>query len=101
VGALPLRGLARAPSLGDSTLYLHQKAALHNYVAAAYDYVVSGIRDATPAQLARSSSLYRLPPEPAWRWLQLAHEHSIWTFGQIVPYLRLNGVTPPSYNMPF
>ena len=26
---------------------------------------------------------------------------SVWTLGQLVPYLRLNGVTPPEYRMPF
>jgi hypothetical protein len=25
----------------------------------------------------------------------------VWTLGQLVPYLRLNGVTPPEYRMPF
>jgi hypothetical protein len=27
-------------------------------------------------------------------------EHGTWTLGQVVPYLRMNGVTPPSY-LPF
>ena len=27
--------------------------------------------------------------------------HSVWTLGQLVPYLRLNGVKPPEYEMPF
>ena len=31
----------------------------------------------------------------------LSFEHSVWTLGQLVPYLRLNGVTPPEYKMPF
>jgi hypothetical protein len=25
----------------------------------------------------------------------------VWTFGQLIPYLRLNKVTPPAYDMPF
>jgi hypothetical protein len=25
----------------------------------------------------------------------------VWTLGQLVPYLRLNGVKPPEYEMPF
>ena len=45
--------------------------------------------------------MYRQPEAPAWRWLGLAHEHSSWTFGQVIACLRLNGVTPPSYYMPF
>ena len=101
VAAMAVRGLPRPPVLGDTAQYLHHKAALWKYVDDTYGYVVTAIGEATPAQLARVSSMYRQPDAPAWRWLQLAHEHSIWTFGQLVPYLRLNGVTPPSYNMPF
>ena len=101
VGAMAIRALAQSPVLGDSARYLHNKVALHQYVATAYDYVLAAIREATPAQLNRISSMYRQPEAPAWRWLELAHEHSIWTFGQVIAYLRLNGVTPPPYNMPF
>ena len=101
VGALAIRNLATSPTLGDSAQYLHHKAALRKYVEDSYDYVITGLRAATPAQLGRVSSMYRQPAAPTWRWLQLAHEHSIWTFGQVIAYLRLNGITPPSYSMPF
>jgi hypothetical protein len=100
VGAMAVRGLPRAPVLGDSARYLHDKAALHAYVAASYDYALAAIREASPDQLNRISRMYGQPAAPAWRWIQLAHEHSIWTFGQIVPYLRLCRVTPPSYAIP-
>ena len=33
--------------------------------------------------------------------LELSKEHAVWTFGQLIPYLRLNKVTPPAYDMPF
>ena len=99
--ALAVRNLPDAPVLGDRGRYLRDKRALRQYAAASYDYVIAAIRDATPAALARVSVLADQPAAPAWRWLQLAHEHSVWTFGQIVPYLRLNGVTPPEYSMPF
>jgi hypothetical protein len=35
-----------------------------------------------------------------WRWVSTALEHTTWTLGQTVPYLRANGVTPPQY-LPF
>ena len=101
VGALALRGLPRSPVLGDSARYLHDKQQLRAYAAAAYDYVIAAMRDAAPAAYSRVSALYGQPPAPAWRWLQLTHEHAVWTFGQMVPYLRLNGVTPPAYSIPF
>jgi hypothetical protein len=86
VAAIALRGLKAAPVLGDSTRYLHDKAAL---------------RQATAAQLRKPVAMYGQPPQPAARLAQLTFEHSVWTLGQLVPYLRLNGVTPPEYKMPF
>ena len=91
----------QTPQLGDSTQYLHHKAALRAFIAATYDYVLSAMTRATAAQWNRRAPIYGQPPELPARWLQLAHEHAVWTLGQVVPYLRLNGVTPPSYNMPF
>jgi hypothetical protein len=99
--AMAVRGLARGPELGDSTRFLHSRAALHEYVASSFDYVIAAIRGATPQQWSRRSSMYQQPQAAASRWLQLALEHSVWTLGQVVPYMRLNHVTPPSYSMPF
>ena len=101
VAALALLGQARSPQLGDSTQYLHSKAALRAYVVAAYDFVLDAIARASREQWRRSSSMYGQPPELPARWFALAHEHSVWTLGQVVPYVRLNRVTPPAYQMPF
>lgn len=89
------------PELGDSAAYLHNKAALRGYAGATFDYVLSLLRKATPAQLARSTSVWKLPAKANWEWLQLTGEHTVWTLGQTVPYLRLNGVKPPDYSIPF
>jgi hypothetical protein len=101
VAAVALRGLKSAPALGDSTVYLHQKAALRKYAEATYDYLLKALQQATPAQLKKPVAMYGQPPQPALRLAALSYEHSVWTLGQIVPYLRLNGVTPPEYKMPF
>jgi hypothetical protein len=34
---------------------------------------------------------------PKWRWNVTALQHSAWTLGQLVPYLRMNGRTPPQF----
>ena len=34
---------------------------------------------------------------PRWRWLEGACEQHAFTLGQMVPYLRMNGVTPPEF----
>ena len=101
VAAIALRGLKAAPVLGDTAVYLHDKAALRKYAVATYDYFLSALKEATPAQLQRPVAMYGQPPQPAGRLAALAFEHAVWTLGQVVPYLRLNGVTPPEYKMPF
>jgi hypothetical protein len=100
VAARTLRGVEQPPSFGDSSRYLHDRASLVAYARMSYDYVIAAVRAATPAQLARESAMYGQPPATAARWLQLSREHTAWTLGQTVPYLRLNGVTPPSYKLP-
>jgi uncharacterized damage-inducible protein DinB len=100
VAAVALRGLKAPPSLGDSTVY-HKKAALRQYADTTYGYVLKALQQATPAQLSRPVAMYGQKPQPAVRLAALAFEHSVWTLGQVVPYLRLNGVKPPEYSMPF
>jgi hypothetical protein len=34
---------------------------------------------------------------PRYRALMELLDHFPWTLGQVVPYLRMNGVTPPAY----
>jgi len=101
VATVALRGQKTAPALGDSTVYLHDKAALHRYAEATYDYFLKALQEAKPAQLTRPVSIFGQKPQPAIRLAALSLEHAVWTLGQVVPYLRLNGVTPPEYQMPF
>jgi hypothetical protein len=63
--------------------------------------MLAALRQAPAAQLRRLVAMYGQAPQPAVRLAQLSFEHSVWTLGQLVPYLRLNGVTPPEYKMPF
>jgi hypothetical protein len=101
VAAIALRGFKAAPPLADSTRYLHDKAALRRYADSTYGYLLAALRQATPARLRQPVAIYGQAPQPAARLAQLSYEHSVWTLGQLVPYLRLNGVKPPEYEMPF
>jgi hypothetical protein len=101
IAAVVLRGLKQPPTLGDTAAYLNRKAALREFTVKSYDYLLASLRTATPAQLAKPFTLYNQPAAPAWRWLDLSREHAVWTFGQLIPYLRLNKVTPPAYDIPF
>ncbi len=53
VAAMALRGQKAAPALGDSSVYLHDKAALRKYAAATYDYLLKALQEAKPAQLSK------------------------------------------------
>ncbi|HEY2376504.1 MAG TPA: DinB family protein [Gemmatimonadaceae bacterium] len=99
VAAIALRGLKEAPFTLDTT-QLHQKAALRDYTDRVYGFLLDALKGSTPSQLLKQSSVYNLPPQSAARWLTLSYEHAVWTLGQTVPYLRLNGVTPPAYKQP-
>jgi hypothetical protein len=99
VSAMALKGLTAAPFTLDST-QLHQKAALREYTDRAYGFLLDALKNATPSQLLKPSSMYNLPAQSASRWLTLSYEHAVWTLGQTIPYLRLNGVTPPPYKQP-
>jgi hypothetical protein len=101
VAAIALRGLKTAPQLGDSARYLHDKSALHRYADSTFGYLLDALGRASAAQLRRPVGLYGQPPQPAVRLVALSYEHSVWTLGQVVPYLRLNGVKPPDYQIPF
>lgn len=99
VSAMALKGLPVAPFTLD-TAQLHQKPALREYTDRAFGFVLDALKNATPSQLLKQSSVYNLPPQTASRWLTLSYEHAVWTLGQTIPYLRLNGVTPPAYKQP-
>jgi len=101
VAAIALRGLKSAPELGDTAKYLHDKADLRRYADTTYGYMLGALRAASGAQLRKPVAMYGQPPQPAARLAQLSFEHSVWTLGQLVPYLRLSGVKPPEYKMPF
>lgn len=101
VAARALKGVQQFPALGDSAVYLHNKAALRAYATASYDYVLDALRNTTPESLQKPTRVYGPDLQPAFRWMELSLEHSVWTLGQTVPYLRLNGVTPPAYDIPF
>ena len=99
--ATAVRGLSTPPTLGDSAQYLHSKSALRAYAEATYVYMLATLRDAPAGALDRQISVYGGPTASAARFVELSLEHSIWTLGQVVPYLRLNGATPPAYQIPF
>lgn len=86
-------------SMPDTATAFNDKAALRAFVIASYDHTARVVREATPAALAKESTVFGLTRNGA-RWVDGVLEHGTWTLGQTVPYLRMNGVTPPNY-LPF
>jgi hypothetical protein len=87
------------PELGDRDHYLGHIDALAAHVEAGYAWVLEVIRGLTDEEMHAPVTLFGRVRMPGWRALEAAREHAVWTLGQTIPYLRLNGVQPPSYPM--
>lgn len=85
------------PELGSPEEYLGEKAALLAHVRAGYGYVLGVVGEASDADLLGAGEVFGRYRVPRRRALEGALEHGTWTLGQVVPYLRLNGVAPPPY----
>ena len=93
---LAITGSDKVPPLGDPKVYLKDKAALKVYAAAAMDHTITMLNGLSDA--AMSEEIVQFGHKvPRYRALMELLDHFPWTLGQTVPYLRLNGVTPPEY----
>jgi len=103
IAARVLRGMTAAPFQYDTATTPRQKALLRDYAARSFAFVLESLQAATPAMFSKTFTLpdYENNTQSGARWMEMAREHSVWTLGQTVPYLRLNGVTPPTYKIPF
>ena len=90
----PTKGM---PTFGDSAVYLHNKAALKKYAAAAMDHTIEMLRGVSDAAMGQTIVQFGNKVTRARALMELL-DHFPWTLGQTVPYLRLNGVTPPEYS---
>lgn len=84
----------------DRETYLSDKAELARMVNVAFDRVRDVIGAMSPAELTSTGTLFgQVPDVPKWKIARTAYEHGVWTLGATVPYLRLQGATPPSYDL--
>ncbi len=81
---------------GDSALFLHDQAQLRAMAERHLDFVLTSLRGMSDEQLTVEQS-FAGGSMSKWRWNVTALQHSAWTLGQLVPYLRLNGRTPPQF----
>ena len=97
IAHLAITGSMKVPSLGDSAVYLHNKAALRKYAAAAMDHTVAMLKGVSDASMSENIVQFGNKVTRGRALMELL-DHFPWTLGQTVPYLRLNGVTPPAYS---
>lgn len=83
----------------DQEVYLNDKAELRRMVDVSFDRVREMLEAMTASDLTAEGSLFGQIPLPKWRIVEVAYEHGLWTLGQTVPYVRLQGGTPHSYNI--
>lgn len=87
-----------ATDIGDPEAYLNSTAALMDFVNAGFDQVIAMVESSTEESLMEEGNLFG-SPKVNWKILKTAYEHGVWTLGATVPYLRLQGATPPGYNV--
>jgi hypothetical protein len=83
----------------DPEVYLNSKDELKRFVNAGYDIVNEMVSSMTAEEMTEDALLFGQATVPKWKLIQTAYEHAVWTLGATVPYLRLNGATPPGYNL--
>jgi hypothetical protein len=98
IAYLAITGSAKGiPAMGDTAVYLHNKTALKAYATAAMDQTVVMLRGVSDAAMDENIVQFGNKVTRGRALMELL-DHFPWTLGQTVPYLRLNGVTPPEYS---
>jgi hypothetical protein len=87
----------RTPLGLDKEIYLNDKAELKRMVNVAFDRVRAMLTAMSAEDLSTEGRLFGRIPLPKWQIVETAHEHGVWTLGATVPYVRLQGGTPPAY----
>ncbi len=83
----------------SAEVYLNSKEELKTFVNAGYDLINEMITNMSEADLHSDAQLFGQATVPTWKLVQTAYEHAVWTLGATVPYVRMNGGTPPGYNL--
>ncbi len=87
------------PSFGDTAVVLNDKDALADAVTQAYDWLLDGVRNMPADQFMAEVTFIGGQELPKWRVYLFALEHATWTRGQLVPYFRAHGMTPPQVQL--
>lgn len=83
----------------DPDVYLNDKTELKHFVNVAFDRVRDLLSAMSEDDFMAEGQLFGQIPTPNWRIVEAAYEHGVWTLGSTVPYIRLEGGTPHSYDL--
>lgn len=89
----------RTPLGLDKEVYLNDKAELKRMVNVAFDRVQAMLTAMSAEDLSAEGRLFGRIPLPKWQIVETAYEHGVWTLGATIPYVRLQGGTPPAYRI--
>jgi len=82
--------------LGDTASTLHDQALLRAQTNRVFEFVETTLQGLTDEELIREQR-FAGGSMPKWRWNLTALQHSAWTLGQTVVYLRMNQRIPPQF----
>lgn len=82
--------------LPDPAGYLGDKAKLRAQTDRVFRYLLEALASLGDAELLEERQIFG-GAMSRFRWNLTALQHSAWTLGQTVPYLRMNGVAPPQF----
>lgn len=97
IAHLSITGSDKIPPFGDAEKsYLKSKAGLKAYSTAAMDHTIQMLKGVSDVAMTEEITQFG-KKLPRYRALMELLDHFPWTLGQTVPYLRIHGVTPPTY----
>lgn len=89
----------RTPLGLDKEVYLNDKDELKRLVNVAFDRVRTMLTAMSSEDLLAEGRLFGRIQLPKWQIIETAYEHGVWTLGATVPYVRLQGASPPAYSI--
>lgn len=86
-------GLLPAPARPTET----DKASVRKYVTATFDYILAVLDKMTEKDMLRNDLMVARKPHSAIDICMRAYMHSAHHRGQVIVYLRVKGITPPTW----
>ena len=80
-------------------MYLNSKDELKNMVNVGFDVIKEMLEGMSTEDLNADTQLFGQATVKKWQLVKTAYEHAVWTLGATIPYVRMQGGTPPGYNL--